>query len=63
MDQFTLEHLDRWLEKQFSGDQHPNLRDAMIATYESRPEYFGRAGWWSVYDQSLEDWDDLHEAA
>ncbi len=55
VDQFTEDHLDMWLVRQFPHERDYDLcliRERMLDTYESDPEHYDGAGWWRCYNDT-----------
>lgn len=52
----TLEHLHRWIERQFrlTTEQTAAIFIGMLATYASDAKFYGARGWWKVWDDTVE---------
>lgn len=50
MDEWTLNHMNKWLSDQFNEDEADLIRPAMITTFNDDPEYWSNESYWEVYE-------------
>jgi hypothetical protein len=52
-DPYTMRHLNAWLEEQINGDTNRDrVKSAMLALFDTDPEYYSSQSWWLVYDRA-----------